>query len=60
MDTKTAGRALILVGAVMAIVGVTADTIGLGSDPGFGVQQLSMTVAGIIVVFAGAILQFAR
>lgn len=37
-------------GALVALVSLLADVIGLGSGPGFGLFQLSGVVAGILLL----------
>ncbi len=53
---KKIGLALLIGGIVFLIISVAAEAIGLGSDPGFGAQQTTGTVAGAIVAIVGAIL----
>ena len=42
-----------IVGLILVTIGLLADVIGLGKDPGFGPQQTSVLILGIIVLFAG-------
>ena len=51
MDTRRV--ALIGIGVLMILVGLTADMIGLGPNPGIGWKQILLIVAGGVVVVAG-------
>ena len=57
---RTIGLALLIGGIIVLIISVAAEAIGLGSDPGFGYQQMAGTAAGAIVAIVGAILMRRR
>ena len=42
-----------VVGIILIAIGLLADLIGIGKDPGFGPQQTSVLVVGIVVLIAG-------
>ncbi len=52
---RTIGTALLVVGVILLIVSVGADTIGLGGGGRFGSQQILGTIAGLILIVAGFI-----
>ncbi len=58
MNTKTIGYVALAVGVAAALVGVLADTLGLGNDDGFGPQQTGLLIAGLVVAAVGAYLSF--
>ena len=51
MDTRR--LVLIVIGALLILVGFTADAIGLGEGTGIGWKQISLIVVGGAVVVAG-------
>ena len=55
---RRTGIALIVIGAVMSLVALTADLTGLGDDPGFqvGPQQWLGILLGLAVLVVGAVL----
>ena len=53
MSTKSIGLVLIILGAVVALISLGADFIGIGNLQGFGWQQTLGTVVGVIVVLVG-------
>jgi hypothetical protein len=55
MNKKTMGIVLLIVGAILLIVSLAADSIGIGV-PGFGLKQIAGTVAGVIVAAIGFVL----
>ena len=48
--------AFIVVGVLMVLVGLTADMIGLGPNPGIGWKQILLIIAGAAVVGGGFVL----
>ncbi len=56
MDNKTSSIAVIVIGALVLLASLTADFTGLGDDAGFGMQQTTGTIAGVIVLAIGAYL----
>ena len=52
-NKKTMGIALIVIGAIMLIVSLAADAIGLGGAPGFGWKQIIGVIAGVVVAAIG-------
>lgn len=54
MDKKIIGYGLIVIGAIMMMVSITADVIGLGQDPlNFGWKQILGAGAGLVVANVG-------
>ena len=53
MPRTTIGWIMLVIGAVLAIVSLAADSIGVGGAPGFGFKQIGGTVAGAILAVAG-------
>lgn len=56
MDNKVASIVVIAIGALMLLASLTADITGLGDDVGFGPQQTTGTIVGIVVLAIGAYL----
>ena len=54
MGKRTLGLSLLVVGLVLVLLGLTADTIGLGEGSQFGYKQISALVGGAVVAAAGA------
>ncbi len=53
MSNRTRGLVLIAAGALLVLVAVSADAIGLGGHPGFGWKQILGTVVGVAVAVVG-------
>ena len=53
MSNRTRGIVLIAAGAVLGLVALAADPLGLGADPGIGWKQILGTLAGIAAVVVG-------
>jgi hypothetical protein len=53
MSQKNLGYILIVVGVVILLVSVFADTLGIGSSASFGWKQIAGTVIGVLVALAG-------
>ena len=56
MNTRHLGTALVAVGLVLAVLGLSADFIGLGPVPGFGYKQIAATVVGLVVAAVGMLM----
>ncbi len=56
MDNKIASIVVVAIGVLMLLASLTADITGLGDDVGFGPQQTTGTIAGIVVLAIGAYL----
>ena len=55
MEHKDKRKNLFIVaGVVFIVIALTADVTGLGKDPGFGYQQISLLIVGLLVVLWGA------
>lgn len=44
---------VVIAGIILLAIGLLADVIGLGKDPGFGPQQTSVVVVGIVILILG-------
>ena len=53
LNSKTAPGLLVLIGAGLLLVSLLADVVGIGDDPGFGFQQTTGTVVGLIIAAVG-------
>jgi len=53
MSKKTIGFLLIILGVIVLVVSLAADTLGIGSGNGFGWKQILGTVVGVIVALGG-------
>ena len=49
MERQTLGVALLVMGVVLVLLSLSADLIGLGSSPGFGLRQWGGTILGVIL-----------
>jgi protein-S-isoprenylcysteine O-methyltransferase Ste14 len=49
-------RVVIVVGALLVLISLFADQMGLGRSPGFGWRQTLGVVVGVLVILAGAYL----
>ena len=57
MSTRTLGIILVVVGVIIGLASILADSLGLGIQPGtFGTRQLIGVVAGIVAIVAGVVL----
>jgi len=56
MGGKTAGIVLLVVGIVVLLLSLLADSIGIGVNPIFGRSQIIGTIAGAIVTVVGLVL----
>ena len=48
---------LIIIGALMIIIGIGADWLGLGPVPGIGLKQIAMIIVGAGCIVAGFIMR---
>ena len=55
-SVKIVGVVLIVVGLVGSILSVLADTIGIGSNPGFGPTQIAGAIVGVLLAAMGLVL----
>lgn len=53
MSKKTIGIVLTALGAILAVISLAADVIGIGRDPGIHRAQLLGIAIGVIVAVAG-------
>ena len=55
-NKKTIGIALLAVGAILLIVSLAADVIGIGGAVGFGYKQTVGSIAGVVVAAIGFVI----
>ena len=55
MGKKNLGVILLVVGVLLFLVSLAADSLGLGSNPGLGWKQIAGVVIGVVVAAAGMI-----
>jgi uncharacterized membrane protein len=56
MDSPMLARVAIVVGALLVLISLFADPLGLGRSPGFGWKQILGVVVGALVILAGVYL----
>ena len=56
MDNKALSTTVLVVGIVILIVSLFADSIGIGSNPGFGFDQGFGSVVGVATMGVGLFL----
>jgi len=53
---KTTAMIILIIGIVFLATSLLADVIGLGKDPGFGLQQTTGSIAGAVIAGVGLFL----
>jgi len=53
MSKKTIGIGLVVVGVIVLIVSLAADSFGIGGTPGIGWKQLVGAGVGVIIAVVG-------
>jgi len=53
MSKKTIGAVLIILGVVVLVVSLAADTLGIGNVAGIGWKQILGAVVGAVVALGG-------
>ncbi len=56
MDEKTLSTAILVIGIVILVASLFADSIGIGDHPGFGFDQIIGSVVGVAVTGVGLFL----
>lgn len=56
MNKKNLGIALMVIGVIVLLVSLFADSLGIGGVPGFGYKQIAGAVVGVIVAIVGYVL----
>ena len=56
MDSPMLARVAIIVGALLVLISLFADPLGLGRSPGFGWIQTLGVVVGALVILVGVYL----
>jgi hypothetical protein len=54
MPRKNIGIVFFVLGLVLLVVSLTADWLGIGNVPGFGVKQILGSIAGAMAAILGA------
>lgn len=58
MSEKTVGLVLIVLGAIVGVLSLVADMVGVGTDPStFGPLQFVGVIVGLLIVLFGVIVQ---
>ncbi len=60
MNLKTIGYVVLVVGVIIALAGLLAESLGLGCSEGFGNMEHITLLGGIAVAVVGAYLGFIR
>ncbi len=55
-NKKVIGIALLVVGVILLVVSLAADSLGIGGSPGIGYKQIIGAVAGVVVAAVGYVL----
>ena len=53
LTSKTAPILVLVIGIGLLVASLLADVIGIGDDPGFGSQQTTGTIVGLIITAVG-------
>ena len=53
MSKRTIGIGLIVIGVIVLIVSLAADSLGIGGAPGIGMKQLAGAGVGVVVAIVG-------
>ncbi len=53
MTNKNSAAIIVVIGAGLLAASLLADVIGIGDDPGFGKQQLTGLIVGMLIMFVG-------
>ena len=56
MDNIKSSMVVLILGALILLVSLLADIIGIGDDVGFGRQQTTGVIVGVVVLALGAYL----
>ena len=55
MRTKQLAGIIVIIGVGLLAATLLADVIGIGDDPGFGMQQTMGTIAGVVITGLGLV-----
>ncbi len=56
MDQQTLTTAMLVIGIVILVASLFADSLGIGGNPGFGLDQVVGSVVGAVVAAVGLFL----
>lgn len=60
MSKKTISLVLLIIGAVLLVLSLFADLIGIGSYPGMHSSQIAGIIMGVILLALGLYFRFAK
>lgn len=60
MSKRTSGIVLAILGVVLLVFSLTADTIGIGNEPGIGWIQIMGAAVGVIAAIGGVWLALSK
>ena len=55
MTSKQLAGIIVIIGIGLMAASLLADVIGIGDDPGFGIQQTMGTIAGTAIALLGLV-----
>ena len=58
--TRIVGTILLVLGVIILLLFATADLLGIGENPSFGVWQIAGTIVGAVVAIIGLVMLFKR
>ena len=53
MTRRGSGLIVLVIGALLALVSLFADALGIGGEPGFGYKQAAGVLIGVVVAAIG-------
>ena len=53
MTDKVAPILVLVIGIGLLVASLLADVVGIGDDPGFGLQQTTGTIVGLLIAAVG-------
>ena len=56
MTGKNMAGIILIIGVGLLAASLLADVISIGDDPGFGKQQTTGTIAGVLIAFLGLVM----
>ena len=56
MQKKTLGLIIIIIGIIIFLISLLADTLGIGGYPGIGTKQTIGIIIGLVICIIGLLL----
>ena len=53
MEKKTLGFIILVIGIIVFLIALLADTLGIGGFPGIGTKQTIGIIAGLVICISG-------